>query len=148
MTSEGPTETNRIRKIVGSFKGKLSSLLQPSRAPTPSSIETDSSPRNRTRWVTKFFSPTFHWNCLVLFSVSPLNMVLDHVPTAAFATEAYPESEQNLSVSCCSRFLLAFADNHQIQDSSSGLFANAPNTLTTRVSLSCGCINNSHDCRH
>jgi hypothetical protein len=51
------------------------------------------------------------------------------------------ESEQILSVSYFNRFPFAFADNRQIQDSGSGLFANAPNTLITGgaidVSLSC-----------
>ena len=59
MSSERPSKTNRIHKITGSFKGKISSLLHLSRAPTPSSIEMDSSTDNPTRWVTKFFSPTF-----------------------------------------------------------------------------------------
>ena len=57
MSSERPSETNLIRKVAGSSKGKLSSLSQ---APTPSSIEMDSSSDNPTRCVTKFFSPTFH----------------------------------------------------------------------------------------
>ena len=53
------------------------------------------------------------------------------------------ESEQNLSVSCLSRLPLAFADNHQNQDSGSNLLANAQNVLITGgtfivVSLSCG----------
>ena len=135
LTSEGPIETNHIGKIVRSFNRKSSSLLQLSQAPTSSTIKMDSSFHNPTRWVTKFFSPTFHWNSAVLFSVSPLNMVLDHAPTAAFATEAYPEFEQNLSVSCYRRFPLAFANNCQIQDSGSGLLASAPNTLITGVSL-------------
>ena len=43
MSREGPFETNRMRKVAGSLKGKLSSLLHLSRAPTPSSIEMDSS---------------------------------------------------------------------------------------------------------
>jgi hypothetical protein len=55
------------------------------------------------------------------------------------------ESEQNLSVSCLNYFPLAFTDNCQIQDSSSGLFANASNILITGgtfvVSRSCA-INN------
>ena len=71
MSSERPHGTNRIRKAAGSFKGKLSSLLHLSRAPTPSSIKMDSSSDNPTlssaRCVTKIFSPTFHWNSLVLF---------------------------------------------------------------------------------
>ena len=66
MPSENPSETNRIRKVAGSFKGKLSSLLKLSRGPSPSSIEMDSSSDNPTRWVTIFFSPTFHWNNFVL----------------------------------------------------------------------------------
>ena len=50
------------------------------------------------------------------------------------------ELEQNLSVSCLNRLRLAFADNRQIRDSGSGLFANAQNVLITGgifVSLSC-----------
>ena len=86
MSSELP-ETNRIRKR------KLSSLLHSSRAPTPSSIEIDSSSDNPTRRVTKILFPTFYWNSLALFSTSPLNKVpvagVDHAPTTAFATEAY-----------------------------------------------------------
>jgi hypothetical protein len=46
MSSERPSETNHMRKIAGTFKGKLSSLLHLSRAPTPSSIEMDSSSDN------------------------------------------------------------------------------------------------------
>ena len=45
MSSEKPYETNRIRKITGSFKGKLSSLLHLSRAPSLT-IEMDSSSDN------------------------------------------------------------------------------------------------------
>ena len=60
--------------------------------------------------------------------------------------QASRESEQDLSVSCLSCFLLAFADNCQIQDSGLGLLANAQNVLVTGstinnivvVSLSCG----------
>jgi hypothetical protein len=40
-------------------------------------------------------------------------------------------TEKNLSVSCLSRFLLAFDDNRQIQDSGLGLLANSRNTLIT-----------------
>ena len=51
------------------------------------------------------------------------------------------ESEQNISVSCSNGLLLAFADNSQIQDSDSGLFAYAQNTIITGgtfvVCLSC-----------
>ena len=45
MSSERPSETNLIPQATGSFKGKLSSLLHLSRAPTGtlSSIEMDSS---------------------------------------------------------------------------------------------------------
>ena len=43
MSSERPSETNRIRKFAGSFKQKLSSLLNSLRAPTPPSIEMTSS---------------------------------------------------------------------------------------------------------
>ena len=56
--------------------------------------------------------------------------------------EVSRESEQIFSVSYLNCLPLAFADNHQIQDSSSGLFANAQNVLITGgtfvVSLSCG----------
>ena len=53
------------------------------------------------------------------------------------------ESEQDLSVSCLNCLPLAFADNCQIQDSGSSLFANAQNVLIPGgtfivVSLSCG----------
>ena len=53
------------------------------------------------------------------------------------------ESEQNSSVSCLNHLPLAFADNCQIQDSGSALFANNQNVLITGgtfvavVSLSC-----------
>ena len=50
------------------------------------------------------------------------------------------ESERNPSVSYFGCFPLALADNHQIQDSGLGLFANASNipvTGGTSVSLSC-----------
>ena len=72
-------------------------IFSPFRAPTPSSIEMNSSSdNNSTRWVTDFFSPTFHWNSLVLLSILPLNMVpvvgVDHAPTTAFAAEAYTPS--------------------------------------------------------
>ena len=62
------------------------------------------------------------------------------------------ESEQNLPVSCFSRFPFAFADDRQIQNSDSGLSPNALNTLITggtRVSLSCGLykqFSQSHNC--
>ena len=46
MSNERPSEKNSTRKIAGSFKGKLSSLLRLSRAPTSSSIETDSTSDN------------------------------------------------------------------------------------------------------
>ena len=94
MSSEKPSETNRIRKIGGSFKGKLSSLLNFSRAPSPSSIEMESSSDNPTRWVTKFFSPTIHWNNFVPSSRSPLNKVpvvrVDHATAPGmFSTKPY-----------------------------------------------------------
>ena len=48
MSSNIPPETNRISKIAGIFKGKISSLLNLSRAPTTSdSLSSD----NSTRWV-------------------------------------------------------------------------------------------------
>ena len=91
MSSERSPGTNRMRKIAGSFKGKISSLLHLSRAPTPSSIEMDSSSGNPTRWVTKFFSSTFHWNGFVLLSVSPLPVVgADHAPTEAYTLSPDP----------------------------------------------------------
>ena len=104
MSSERPSKTNRMPHVAGSFEGKLSSLHL-SREPTPSSIEIDSSSDNPTRWVTKFFSPTFHWNSLVLLSISPLNMVpvvgIGHAPTTgtAFATEAYTLSPPGRPIS-------------------------------------------------
>lgn len=49
MSSERPSETHHIRKVAGSLKKKLSSLLHLSRAPTPSSIEMDSTSDNATR---------------------------------------------------------------------------------------------------
>ena len=48
MSSKRPSETNRIRKIAGSVKGKLSSFLHSSRAPTAPSIEMSSSSDNAT----------------------------------------------------------------------------------------------------
>ena len=39
------------------------------------------------------------------------------------------ESEQNLSVSCLNHMLLAFTDDHKIQDSGSSFCVNAQNTL-------------------
>ena len=52
-SSERPSETNPIRKIAGSVKGKLSSLLHLSRAPTAPSIKMSSSSDTATlaRWV-------------------------------------------------------------------------------------------------
>ena len=52
------------------------------------------------------------------------------------------ELEQYLSVSCLNHLPVAFVDNSQIQDSGSGLFANAQNVLITGgtfivVCLSC-----------
>ena len=41
------------------------------------------------------------------------------------------ETEQNLSVSCLNCLHLDFADNYQIQDPGSGLFANPRNILMT-----------------
>ena len=56
------------------------------------------------------------------------------------------ESEQNLSVSCSNYSPLAFADNCQVQDSGSSLFANVQNIVITGgtfvVSLSCRLYNN------
>jgi hypothetical protein len=72
-------------------------------------------------------------------------------PTLPDAIMQVEESGQNLSVSCFNRghLPLAFADqkNRQIQDSGSGLFANAENILITDgtfvvVSFLVGCINN------
>ena len=53
MSSERPSETNRIRKFAGSVKGKLSSFLHSSRTPTAPSIEMSSSSNNASlaRWV-------------------------------------------------------------------------------------------------
>lgn len=86
MSSERQPETNRICNIcniAGTFKGKLSSILQLSRAPTPSSIEKVASSDNPTRWVTK-----------ILFSDIPLKLSrtsvagIDHVPITASATDS------------------------------------------------------------
>ena len=52
-------------------------------------------------------------------------------PPLPDAIQVSRQSEQNLSVSCLNCLPLAFADNRQIQDSSSGLFANARNILVT-----------------
>jgi hypothetical protein len=53
MSNERLSDNTRMRKIAGSFKGKLSSILHLSRAPTasgtPSSIDMDSSSDNRTK---------------------------------------------------------------------------------------------------
>ena len=102
MSSETPFKTNRIRKIAGSFKVKLSSLLHLSRAPTPSSIEMDPSSDYPTRRATESFTPTFHWNSLVFLRISPLNVVpvvgVDHAPTTAFATEVFSGSPISASV--------------------------------------------------
>jgi hypothetical protein len=51
MSNERPSDHTRIRRIAGSFnlKGKLSSPLHLSRAPTPSSIDKDSSSDNSTK---------------------------------------------------------------------------------------------------
>ena len=61
-------------------------------------------------------------------------------------TQVSTESGQNLSVSCSTCSPLNFADNHHVQDSGSGLLANAQNVLITGgtfvVSLFAGCINN------
>ena len=104
MSNENPFETNPIRKIVGSFESMLFSPVHLSRAPSPSPIKMDSSSDNLTRWVTNFFSPTFHWNSFVPFiiiSTSPLNIVpvqvgVDDAPT--FATKAYTPPDPPISV--------------------------------------------------
>ena len=49
MSNERSSDQSRIRKIAGSFKEKLSSLLHLSQAPTPSSIDMDSSTDNSTK---------------------------------------------------------------------------------------------------
>ena len=41
------------------------------------------------------------------------------------------ESDRDISVSCLYCLPLGFADNYQIQDSGSGFFVNARNTLIT-----------------
>ena len=97
MLSKKPSETNRIRKIAGYFKGKLSSLLHLlSRAPSPSSIEMDSSSNDPTRWVIKKISPTFHWKSFALLSISPINKVpvvlVDHAPAPVSLFPGLPNS--------------------------------------------------------
>ena len=56
------------------------------------------------------------------------------------------KSDQNLSVSCLNHLPQEFADICQIQDSGSGFFVNARNTIITGgnfvVSLSCMLYNN------
>ena len=95
MSSERQPEANRIRKIAGIFKGKSSLLPQ---APTPSSIEMDSSTDNPTKWATICFSPIFHWNLnsIVLLSISPLNIVpvvgVDYTDITATITKAYTQA--------------------------------------------------------
>ena len=49
MSNERPFDLTDIRRITGSFKGKLSSLLHLSRAPTPSSIDKDPISDNSTK---------------------------------------------------------------------------------------------------
>ena len=75
MSSKRPPKTNHP--------------LHLSRAPSPSSIEMDSSFNNPTRWAIELFSLTFHWDNLVLLSISPLNMVPVVDAPMAFATEAH-----------------------------------------------------------
>jgi hypothetical protein len=48
MSNQRPSDHTRGHKMAGSYKGKLSSLLRLSRAPTPSSIDMDSRSDNRT----------------------------------------------------------------------------------------------------
>ena len=95
MSDERPSKSNRMRKITGCLKRKVSSLLHLSRAPSPSSIERDSRSDNPTRWVTKFFSSTrtFHWNSLVFLRTLPRNVVPAIGPsTTAFTTEVFAVS--------------------------------------------------------
>ena len=94
MSSKRPSKTNRIRNIAGSFKGKLSSLIHLSRAPTSSSIEMGSSSDNPTRWATEIIFSDISLKGIILLSISLLNLVpvgpvdhLDHAPTTAFDTE-------------------------------------------------------------
>ena len=52
-------------------------------------------------------------------------------------------SEQNSSVSYRYKYVLAITDDQQVQQSMSGIFANAQNVLITGgtfVSLCCGCV--------
>lgn len=97
MSSRRPSESNRIHKIAGSFKGKISSLLHLLQASTPSSIEMDTSSGNPKRCVTNF--KTFIETVSYFFlSISPLNKVpvigVDHALTTgtAFATEEYTDT--------------------------------------------------------
>ena len=101
MSNERQPKTNRlcnICNIAGTFfsKGKLSSILQLSRAlaPTPSSIEKVASFDNPTRWVTKIlFSDIFieAVSYLLVFPHPPVNtpvVGINHVPIAASATDS------------------------------------------------------------
>ena len=102
MSSKRPSETNRIRKIAGSVKGKLSSFLHSSRAPTAPSIETSSSSDNATlaRWVIwMLFSNILLKHSFVHLRFSPLDATsADHALTTRFATEAHQSSEPAISV--------------------------------------------------
>ena len=64
------------------------------------------------------------------------------LPSLPDAIMQVSESEHNLSVSCLNCLLLDLADNCQIQNSGSALFANAQNVLITGgtfvISFSCG----------
>ena len=93
MSNERPSHPTRIPKIAGSFTGKLSSLLQFSRAPKPSSIVMDSSFDNYdtvTKWVTGHFIHQLLFNNSILSSVLPPNVPpVVSASTAVFAaTEA------------------------------------------------------------
>ncbi|KAF8813464.1 hypothetical protein BYT27DRAFT_6373108 [Phlegmacium glaucopus] len=80
MSNERPSKNNRMHRAARSFKGKLSSLLNLSRSPTPSSIDVGSSFDNHTIAMTDAGTSNL-----------PLNMApvvgIDHAPVES--TEAY-----------------------------------------------------------
>ena len=67
MSNERPSDHTRtgMRKVIASFKRKLSSLLHLSRAPT--SIDRNSSFDNSTKWVTGYFMHRFLFINYILF---------------------------------------------------------------------------------
>ena len=99
MSSERPSETNRVRKIAGSVKGKLSSLLHLPRAPNSAVDRMRSSSDNATlaRWAT--------W---VLFS----NIILKRFRTfKIFATQCHPCRSCTYHTVCCGSLQIVWAPN-------------------------------------